>query len=223
MEAANAPPAHWSPGTDRPGRTRQYGPDFSGPLHESRKRDVPPTSTPILLRHARLLQHAQPGAQAPLVDVLVDGVVRGIGPQLVAGDAEVVDLQGRSVLPGLRDGHTHLASAALARGALLLHSAQSAREVADRVAAWTGTREPLLYGRGFHDARFADEPHKQLLDNAAPGVAIVLRSNDGHSAWFSSAALARAGVEHPTGLLRETQMLQAVAAVVKPRPETLDL
>jgi predicted amidohydrolase YtcJ len=115
-----------------------------------------------------------------------------------------------------------VAGAALTRGALLLHSARSAREVADRVGAWTGTRSPLLYGRGFHDARFDDEPHKSLLDGAAPGVVVVLRSNDGHSAWFSSAALAQAGVDHPTGLLRETQMLAAVAAVVTPQPEALD-
>jgi predicted amidohydrolase YtcJ len=187
---------------------------------------VPSTSTPpaVLLRSARLLQHFRPGERTPLVDVLVaDGQVRALGPDLVADGADVVDLQGRNVLPGLRDAHTHVASAALARGALLLHSARSAREVADRVATWTGTPEPLLYGRGFHDALFDDEPHKALLDNAAPGVAVVLRSNDGHSAWFSSAALDRAGVDHPTGLLRETQMLAAVAEVVKPRPEDLDV
>jgi predicted amidohydrolase YtcJ len=187
---------------------------------------VPSTSTApaVLLRSARLLQHARPREQTPLVDVLVaDGQVRAIGPDLVADGAEVVDLQRRCVLPGLRDAHTHVASAALARGALLLHSARSAQEVADRVATWTGTREPLLYGRGFHDARFDDEPHKALLDKTAAGVAVVLRSNDGHSAWFSSAALDRAGVDHPTGLLRETQMLAAVAEVVKPRPEDLDV
>lgn len=56
----------------------------------------------LLLRDGRLWRT---GA----ADVLVrDGVLAEIGPGLDPGDAEVLDLGGRLVLPGLVDAHCHL-------------------------------------------------------------------------------------------------------------------
>ncbi|WP_143631840.1 amidohydrolase family protein, partial [Streptomyces thermovulgaris] len=42
-------------------------------------------------------------------DVLIDGeTIAAVGPDLAAEDAEVVDAEGKVLLPGLVDLHTHL-------------------------------------------------------------------------------------------------------------------
>jgi predicted amidohydrolase YtcJ len=41
-------------------------------------------------------------------------------------------------------------------------------------------------------------PRKELLDQAAPGRAVILWGADGHSAWASTRALERAGITAKT-------------------------
>jgi len=164
---------------------------------------------------------------APAVDVrLGDGAVVAIGHDLDPGTGtEVVDLGGRFVLPGLRDGHTHLAWVAQSRRSLDLEHAPSARAVAELVAQHHGQLPAgeVMWGRGFHDARFLDTPHRSLLDRAAPDRAVVLASHDGHTVWASGAALARAGMDHPTGLLREDDAFGIRRAIPLADPAVLDV
>jgi len=92
-------------------------PEPSPPAHgsvagiESVPATAPVTHAEVLLRHARLID----GTGAPPrddVDVLVrDGVIAEVGPGLLAPDgAHVLDLEGRTLLPGLIDAHVHLGS-----------------------------------------------------------------------------------------------------------------
>ncbi|HVX46519.1 MAG TPA: amidohydrolase family protein [Mycobacteriales bacterium] len=144
--------------------------------------------------------------------------IGAIGPGLTGGP--VIDLDGRTVLPGLWDAHVHLTQWALHRGYVDVSSAHSAREAADLAAAGGG---PITIGRGFRDGLWPDSPHKHLLDAAAPDRAIVLQSNDLHTAWFSSAALALIGRgDHPDGVLKEQECFAAIAALPQPSAAELD-
>ncbi|MQY10378.1 N-isopropylammelide isopropyl amidohydrolase [Streptomyces sp. RB5] len=78
-------------------------------------------------------------------DILVrDGVIRAIGPEVTAGDAEVVDVRGLLVLPGLVEAHCHL-DKTLYGGPWVPHTAGDA--LADRI----GTERRRRAGLGVPD------------------------------------------------------------------------
>ncbi len=66
-----------------------------------------PGPRPLLLRGGRLVDAR--GARAGALDVLLqDGRIVSIGAHLAAPGAEVVDVGGRWISPGLMNGHTHV-------------------------------------------------------------------------------------------------------------------
>lgn len=183
----------------------------------------------LLLRGARVVPlpaaDGAPAAAADVsgpVDVLVaDGVVVGAGADLAGAardrGAQVVDLDGRWLVPGLWDAHTHMEQWALALQRLDVSRASSAAEAAvlvrDRLRASPPPAGTALVGIGFRDGLWPDVPTSALLDEAAadagrPDVPVVLVSGDLHCGWLSSLAAQRQGVAADvgadgTGLLRE--------------------
>ncbi|MFJ3670279.1 amidohydrolase [Streptomyces sp. NPDC090106] len=180
------------------------------------------------------LDRVRLGAGGPLVRVRVargrvTHVVAATEPggrsaPVVEGD-RVLDLAGRVLLPGLWDAHVHLAEWANARHRLDLSGTGSARAVADLVRA--GTEETsggtVLFGYGFRDGLWPDAPHKNLLDAVLPDRPTALVSADLHAAWLNSAALVLVGRgDHPTGLFREHEAHQVLAALPEVSAEVVD-
>ena len=67
-------------------------------------------SAAVLIRSASLIGGAS-AAPEPVVDLLIeDGVIQKIGEHLSHPDARVIDVAGKTVLPGLIDCHSHLNS-----------------------------------------------------------------------------------------------------------------
>lgn len=168
---------------------------------------------PLLLRNARLL-----GSDFPGDVLLVDGQVAEVPSSAASGaseaaelgtSAEVLDLEGRWLLPGLWDEHVHFTQWTLTSRRLDVSAAESAAHAADLVAAslrsgdFAGTVGPLI-GYGFRDGMWLDQPTSRLLDEAAPDLAVVLISADIHCVWVSSRAAADFGITvDESGLLRE--------------------
>ena len=142
-----------------------------------------------------------------VVDTLVvrDGRVAFAGRRsdINAPAAEdVVDLDGRSVLPGLVDAHGHLMYLARARLTLDVGGLESEEGVAGKIAdaarragagEWLGGRgwdQNLWPGRRF--------PAKESLDRAAPRHPVTLTRVDGHATWCNSAALHAAEITRDT-------------------------
>lgn len=181
------------------------------------------TPDPLLIRDVRL------GPGGPAADVLIaDGRIAAIGPDLADGDAgEVVDAAGRTVLPGFWDAHVHIVQWASARRRVDLSGATSARGAAELMAeaarqGRVAPGEPLI-GFGFRDGLWPDRPEPALLDWAGEEQAVALVSQDLHTAWLSRGALRAVGRgDHPTGLLREHDCLDAVARLGQADAETLD-
>lgn len=75
---------------------------------------------PLVLVHANLIDGARGAFATNATVVIRDGKIADIqtGAFTPSGDAEVIDVQGRYVLPGLVDAHTHIASLSSARRAL---------------------------------------------------------------------------------------------------------
>src|SRR5262245_66545401 len=70
---------------------------------------VPAVAAPILLRPARVFDGVNPNPHEGW-SVLVDGDrITGVGPNLAAPQgAQVIDLPGATLMPGLIEGHSHL-------------------------------------------------------------------------------------------------------------------
>jgi len=146
-------------------------------------------------------------AAGSVVDSLVvrDGRVAFAGRRgeinPAAGET-VLDLGGRTVLPGLVDGHGHLMLLARARLELSLAAAGSEEEIARMVGEAAGRLPPgeWIAGRGWDQSRWPGRgfPTRASLDRAAPGHPVALVRVDGHATWASGAALARAGITRHT-------------------------
>lgn len=182
-------------------------------------------TAPLVLTRARLIGAAR------TVDVLLrDGRVHAVGPDVArtaGAGVEQVDLDGRTVLPGLWDQHTHMTQWALARQRLDVSAATSAahavRIVRDRLDARPLTPGTTLVGYGFRDGLWPDAPSAAVLDEAVGDTPVVLVSGDLHCAWFSTAGLRHAGVAaHATGLLREAEWLPLTAVVDHVADEVAD-
>src|ERR1700690_2018930 len=174
-----------------------------------RRGSVPLTS--VRIRRARL------APRRPFEDVMItDGRVTGVGLAAARTRAdEVIDLDGRYLLPGLWDRHVHFEQWAQVRARLDLSGAGSAAAVARLVAASIASGpqpgDTPVVGYGFRDALWPDEPHRALLDEECAAVPAVLISADLHSAWLNTAALHRFGHDdHETGLLREDAAMQVI-------------
>ena len=169
----------------------------------------------VLLRSAAL--------DGTVTDVLVEaGTVAAIGSDLPApGGAQVVDLDGRALLPGLWDAHVHFDQWTLARRRLDLGPARSAAEATELVATRLRTDPPelgtVLVGHGFRDALWPDAPHRDLLDRVTGAVPVVLVAADLHCCWLNSAAATRYGMAgHPSGLVRERDWMPIMIDVRSP-------
>jgi len=175
--------------------------------------------------------------------ILENGVVRTMDPSLpvaralaIAGDRvaggvgahetalptpDVVDLDGRCVVPGFTDSHVHFPTWSLAQRDIRLETVSGLAEAIDRVrthprhGAW-------IRGTGWRSSEWGAPPTREALDAVTGDVPAALFSKDYHSLWLNSAALARAGGDlevaggvverdaegEPTGILREESAWQ---------------
>jgi predicted amidohydrolase YtcJ len=158
-----------------------------------------------------------------VVDIQIDGgTITSIEPA-TGGD---VDLDGRSILPGLWDNHVHFSQWSLQSQRLDVSAARSAAETAHRIAEALpipgGPLDEPFVAIGFRDALWPDAPNLKVLD-AATWLPVVVVSGDLHSVWLNSAALGLYGyVGHPTGLLSEGDAFRVTQLIDTVSDETLD-
>jgi len=115
-------------------------------------------------------------------------------------DTKLVDLKGRTVLPGLMDSHTHPITAALSEKDGDIPTFRTIADVQSyvtKLAASPKTTQtiyvPKVYASRLADRRY---PTRQDLDKAAPGRVVLL--DTGYNAVLSSAALAKVGISRDT-------------------------
>ncbi len=126
---------------------------------------------------------------------------------LIGPDTEVINLKGRTVMPGIQDGHTHPLSAGQSLRQCSLDYAQlTLDEMRDRITVCleeTSEEEP----DGWLRVRFWDYqdiqppgtvPTKEDLDALDTARPILVHSLDGHTALANSRALEMAGVTAAT-------------------------
>ncbi|WP_344507586.1 amidohydrolase [Dactylosporangium maewongense] len=142
---------------------------------------------------------------SPAADAVAvrDGRIVAVGPratvlpELAGGAFDVIDLDGRALVPGLQDAHIHPVSGALERLRCDLTPWHTKAEYLAAVAAYPGSG--WITGGGWSMAAFPGGlPHRDDLDAVAPDRPVFLPNRDHHSAWVNSRALALAGISRVT-------------------------
>ncbi|MGB3598359.1 MAG: amidohydrolase family protein, partial [Pseudomonas neustonica] len=138
-----------------------------------------------------------------------DGIIVAVGSLdevmgVRSADTQLVDLQGRALMPGFVAAHEHPTLTAVFNGAHDL-SGFSHKHNAE---VWAALREAIaatpkgdwVYAGGI-DAILTPDlqvPMREALDQLAPDNPVLLISQTLHSAWANSAAFAAAGVTRDT-------------------------
>lgn len=151
--------------------------------------------------------------QAPTSVTITDGVITAIGENTpVAG--EILDGEGRWIMPGLWDQHVHFAQWAKTFTAVDLAAARSARECAQLLADAAKANPPLrggaVVGMNYQGVLWDPAPSVALLDEYTGDIPVVGISMDYHSAWMNSAALHLLGLAARDGVVQEAEWFDII-------------
>jgi predicted amidohydrolase YtcJ len=116
--------------------------------------------------------------------------------------ARVIDLHGRTVVPGLTDAHYHLSGVGEREMTLNLEGTGSLEEFLARVKSRVDSAKPgeWITGRGWIETFWQSQtfPTRWNLDTVSPNNPVYLIRADGHGAVANSAAIRLAGVRRET-------------------------
>ncbi|MFB3140835.1 MAG: amidohydrolase [Candidatus Acidiferrales bacterium] len=125
----------------------------------------------------------------------------------VGPETKVIDLEGKFVMPGFNDAHTHLANAGQGSLSVNVEGTRSVADFQERIRARLSEFEPgtWVVGRGWDHSLWEENrmPTKADLDAVSTSHPMFFTRVDGHSAVANSLALERAGItrssEQPEG------------------------
>lgn len=133
--------------------------------------------------------------------VIDNGCIQSIGDQQAIlseyGDShKSIDLQGRTVIPGLTDAHIHLQHYAISLQEVDCET-ETQEQCLKNVAARAGITSPgeWILGHGWNQNEWQTGfGSAELLDQVAPSNPVYLTAKSLHAAWVNSAALQQAGI-----------------------------
>ncbi|MGI6197820.1 MAG: amidohydrolase family protein, partial [Candidatus Cloacimonadaceae bacterium] len=162
-----------------------------------------------ILTNAQILSMAGSSRSFERADsILIEaGLIKALGSiadcKLAARSSpEVIDIQGKVVLPALCDAHTHIVELAKSRFQLKLSnltSIQAIKEAAHNYRKANPILPEWILGDGW-DVNILDEPQaltRRLLDELFPDKPVALYSKDYHAKWCNTLALKLSGLLHP--------------------------
>jgi hypothetical protein len=201
---------------------------FASAQFEVRKADL------ILINSRIWTGAARPSAPEPTALAVIGDSIVEIGSdmdirQRQGADTVVLDGNGRRVIPGITDSHTHMISGGFQLVQLNLRDVRGRDEFVKAVEAAAKSKrngEWVLGGRWSVESWKSPEPPRaKWLDPVTGETPVFLSRMDGHEALVNSAALKLAGIDksgpadpvggeierdpttrEPTGILKESAM-----------------
>jgi predicted amidohydrolase YtcJ len=143
--------------------------------------------------------------------------------RVVQGDDQVIDLDGRWIMPGLWDSHVHMGQWAQARRRLVLSHTTSVDAVLERVSQRVDSADSALVGFGWRPAEISGQTSLDSLDAVTGDKPTYLFSVDMHSVWLNSTGFAAQGVTATeSGVVSERACFEIAKSVSSIDDETLD-
>jgi predicted amidohydrolase YtcJ len=158
---------------------------------------------------------------------------------------QVIDLQGRTVIPGISDSHTHMWFGAMALHGVNLSTPEfsitpdDANTLLEKIKNYAASHpgDKILFGRGDFSTTPPSTPAHDLLDRAVPDRPLIIHHTSEHALWVNAKALELAGITdrpvadpaeekyiirdasgHPSGVLLEAAMEVVERAVFAALP-----
>jgi predicted amidohydrolase YtcJ len=177
-----------------------------GLLAVNEKRPEAQTTADVVFKNGNVYTVNSRRPKAEAVAVKADRIVfvgSNIEAQRYVGKStRVVDLQGKTVVPGMTDAHQHLPGVGFREMTLNLEGVTSLEDFLGKVKARVDQARPgeWVTGRGWIETFWKPPvfPTRPDLDKVAPNNPLVLTRADGHASVVNSAALKIAGVDKNT-------------------------
>lgn len=164
--------------------------------------------------------------------------------QKAFGNAAQIDLQGKTMLPGFIDPHSHFGMVSQSMGQVDLNappvgSVTTIAQILDKLQAYKKDNQVAdgewIFGWGYDDGQLAEKRHptKAEIDAVLPNNPVFIIHTSSHMGVANSPALAQlkvtaetpdpdgghidrvAGSKEPNGLLQETAMYPAMGAMME--------
>lgn len=125
--------------------------------------------------------------------------------KFIGDDTEVIDLEGKMMIPGMTDSHLHTPGTMMAElFQINLNGVLSEEETISTIKEYVEANPDMdvYFGEGFSIGAFSGEevakgPMKERLDEITDKP-VIITSYDGHIVWMSSAGFELAGVTKDT-------------------------
>jgi predicted amidohydrolase YtcJ len=155
---------------------------------------------------------------------------------------ETIDVQGKQLLPGFTDNHTHFLSAGYALSSVKLKDAMTKEEFIKRIAEFCKSKPDdtwVMEGSWDHENWGGELPSKEWIDSVTGDHPLFISRYDSHMAFANSKALKLAGIDkqtvaplggvivknkdgEPTGVVKDAAMTLVINAITPPTNELLD-
>lgn len=164
------------------------------------------TPADIVFKNGNVYTANDKAPQAQAIAVKADRIVfvgtNAAAQRFVGTNTRVVDLQGKTVLPGFTDSHQHLSGVGQREMTLNLEGTTSLEDFLAKVKARVDQTKPgeWITGRGWIETHWKPPvfPTRADLDSVAPNNPMILARADGHGSVANSAALNLAGITKDT-------------------------
>jgi predicted amidohydrolase YtcJ len=160
----------------------------------------------LILEHTNII-NVERGSSATESIAIEGELIQAAGPDndiaaLRSDGTHVINLTGKTVVPGFIDSHAHLAATGLSLIELDLREARSVREVQDLVAG-RAVEQPvdtLLRGWNLYENLLCENrfPTRHELDAVAPDHYVRIFREDGHSSVVNTKMLEHLGYDTET-------------------------
>ena len=159
----------------------------------------------LVLTEGRIFT-AEPSRTVAEAVAVRDGAIAWVGgaadaSKYVVPSTRVVELEGRTVLPGFQDAHCHPAAGGVELSQCVLNDAQTREACLETIAAYASEHTELewIVGTGWSIDSFEHgTPSRFDLDAILPDRPAFFDNRDGHGAWVNSKALALAEITRET-------------------------
>ena len=177
------------------------------------------------------------------VIAIKDGKIVYVGDDADAYSAsEKIDLEGKLVVPGFTDNHTHFLSAGYGLSSVKLKDAMTKSAFIQRIADFCKSHPDstwVMEGSWDHENWGGELPSKEWIDSVTGNHPLFISRYDGHMAFANSKAMALAGITaatpspdggvigknakgEPTGIFKDAAMNLINQVIPAPTTQQLD-